>query len=212
MHQIQRPDLFTHIHKGLRLMLYELAADMQRTDFSRSDEETAIIARVLLCLDLLDEHGVHEDTSIFPAVQVMEPGTLRMLSIDHEQLASVSYSVKDAIETLRNAGAADKHIAGAELLRSFNTLVASQLHHMNREEDTALPATWKYLSDEQILAIRSGIQAKQTPERYKIWLRLMLRAMNSKEIELLHRSVQKAAPPAVVALIDAEIAELGARR
>ena len=202
-----RPDLFTSIHKALRLMLYELAADMQRADFTQSEQEAEIITRLNLCMELLEEHGVHEDKSIFPAVQVMEPGTLRMLTIDHEQLGNVASAVSESIESLRIASITEKPQAGAALLRLFNTLVAAQLGHMNREEETALPATWKYLSDEQIVGIRTRIQTGQSPERYRIWLRMMMRALSDGELSGMYAGAKLSAPPAVVELIDGVASE-----
>jgi hypothetical protein len=45
-----------------------------------------------------------------------------------------------------------------------------------------LPLTWKYLTDDQIRAIRAKIQMAMPPERYSEWIKWMVSSLNVNEL------------------------------
>jgi hypothetical protein len=45
-----------------------------------------------------------------------------------------------------------------------------------------LPLTWKYLTDDQIRAIRAKIQMAMPPERYREWIKWMVSSLNVNEL------------------------------
>ena len=70
--------------------------------------------------------------------------------------------------------------------------------HLNNEEATLLPLTWKYLTDDQIRAIRAKIQMATPPERYGEWLKWMISSLNVNELIGLFSGMKMAAPPQVL--------------
>jgi hypothetical protein len=79
-----------------------------------------------------------------------------------------------------------------------NNLLASYLVHLNNEEATLLPLTWKYLTDDQICAIRAKIQMATPPERYREWMKWMVSSLNVIELIGLFSGMKMAAPPQVL--------------
>ena len=65
---------------------------------------------------------------------------------------------------------------------------------MNHEEATVLGASMKYLTDEELIAIRTRIQTKIPPERYSIWLKWMLKSLNNQELTGLISGMKVSAP------------------
>jgi hypothetical protein len=52
----------------------------------------------------------------------------------------------------------------------FNNFAASYLVNLNHEDATVLEASFKYSSDEELVAIGTRIQTKILLERYEKWL------------------------------------------
>ena len=59
-----RDDLFTHIHKGLRLGLFELTISAGATDWTDPSEVAALEAQWRPLLNFLHSHTRHEDDHI----------------------------------------------------------------------------------------------------------------------------------------------------
>jgi hypothetical protein len=87
---------------------------------------------------------------------------------------------------------------GNKLNSMVNNLLASYLVHLNNEEATLLPLTWKYLTDDQIRAIRAKIQMATPPERYGEWMKWMVSSLNVNELIGLFSGIKMTAPPRVL--------------
>ncbi|MBK7500381.1 MAG: hypothetical protein IPI19_15175 [Ignavibacteriales bacterium] len=83
---------------------------------------------------------------------------------------------------------------GNSLNSLFNDFIADYLAHMNHEEATVLEASFKYLTDEELIAIRTRIQSNVPPDRYKVWMNWMLRSLNNSELIGLLGSMKTGAP------------------
>ena len=113
------------------------------------------------------------------------------MKITQEKLNQVKKQIEKTDKVLDK----DKRlIYGSELNTIFNDFAANYLAHMNHEEATFLEASLKYLTDEELIAIRSRIQSKIPPERYKIWLHWMLKSLNNSELIGLLGGMKASAP------------------
>jgi hypothetical protein len=50
-------------------MLYETAAELQRTDFNNYEEVTSVLAIFYAVVDVFDKHAYNEDHFVFSAVE-----------------------------------------------------------------------------------------------------------------------------------------------
>lgn len=196
--QLRKTDLFTFIHKAIRSIIYNAASNLQSADFADINESGKLLTSLQSQLELLHEHAVHEDNIIFPEIQNNEPELIKELGDEHSMLEEKLNKVKMQILKTNNAKDKDKRLEyGTELNMIFNDFAANYLAHMNHEEVTVLDATRKYLTDEELIAIRTRIQTQIPSERYKLWLLWMLRSLNNSELIGLLGGMKVSAPPQV---------------
>lgn len=196
--QLTKTDLFTFIHKALRSLIYNLSSKLQTADFSSELESKNIVSILRHDLGLLHEHADHEDNIIFPEVKNEEPEMIKVLENEHIEIGEKLNVLNNILDLLQNETESKIRLKlGNELNFLFNDFAASYLNHMNHEESTVLEASQKYLSDEELIAIRTRIQTKIPPERYRIWLDWMLRSANITELIGLLNAMKINAPKPV---------------
>lgn len=196
--QLRKTDLFTFIHKALRSIIYNAASNLQSADFADTNEVNNLLTSLKQHLELLHEHAVHEDNIIFPEIQNNEPDMINELNEEHKTLEKKLNKLKSLIDKIDQAtNNEDRLLLGVDLNNLFNDFAASYLAHMNHEEVTVLEASLKYLTDEELVAIRTRIQTKIPSDRYKIWLYWMLKSLNKSELIGLLGGMKASASPQV---------------
>lgn len=196
--QLKKTDLFTFIHKSIRSMIYYGGIKLQSADFTDSNESMKLIVSLKNDLELLHEHAVHEDNIIFPEIAENEPEMIKILNDEHKDLEEkLSRILSLADKILKEADDIKRLNLGSALNNLFNNFAASYLAHMNHEEATVLEASFKYLTDDELIAIRTRIQKNIPPERYKIWLNWMLKSLNDSELIGLLGGMKASAPPEI---------------
>ncbi len=209
--QMPREDLFTPIHKAIRSMIYELGSKLQKTDFTDVSATDVIITELkhnlksanytcIICM--LHEHGEHEDQWIFPQLSQYDSDVVDAMIQEHaettRQIVEISRLSDDLVQLEDNAQRIE---AGIRLNTVVNKLLAFYLTHLNNEEATILPLTWKYLTDDEIRAIRTKIQMAIPPERYGEQMRWIVLSLNVNELVEIFSGMKKATPPSVWKMI-----------
>ncbi|MFH1143424.1 MAG: hemerythrin domain-containing protein [Candidatus Eisenbacteria bacterium] len=196
---MERLDLLTPIHKGIRALIYHLGFDLQRTDFSDPPASAEVVRRLLHDLDLLHRHGRDEEKFIFPRVGRFEIGLVGLLRREHEEIEVRIVEAREGgreLETLAVPEA--RPAAGARLNRVFNALAAFYLAHMNHEEAMLLPVSWRHFTDAELGAIRGEIQKSMTPDVLREWMRWIFSALNDAELADLLKGMRSSAPPEIL--------------
>lgn len=193
--QLRKTDLFTFIHKSIRSMIYNAASKLQTADFSDEKEVKILLVSLRNDLDLLHEHAVNEDNIIFPEIANEEPQMIELLNEEHKKLESKLNGILALIEKIEHSNSVEERVQLGNSLNSlFNDFIADYLAHMNHEEATVLEASIKYLTDEELIAIRTRIQSNVPPDKYKVWMNWMLRSLNNSELIGLLGSMKTGAP------------------
>ena len=193
--QLRKTDLFTFIHKSIRSMIYNAASKLQTADFTDEKEVKILLVSLRNDLDLLHEHAVNEDNIIFPEIANEEPQMIELLNEEHKKLESKLNDLLVLIEKTEQSNSIEERmLLGNSLNSLFNDFIADYLAHMNHEESTVLEASFKYLTDEELIAIRTRIQSNVPPDRYKVWMNWMLRSLNNSELIGLLGSMKTGAP------------------
>ena len=193
--QLRKTDLFTFIHKSIRSMIYNAASKLQTADFTDEKEVKILLVSLRNDLDLLHEHAVNEDNIIFPEIANEEPQMIELLNEEHKKLESKLNGLLVLIEKTEHSNSIEERmLLGNSLNSLFNDFIADYLAHMNHEEATVLEASFKYLTDEELIAIRTRIQSNVPPDRYKVWMNWMLRSLNNSELIGLLGSMKTGAP------------------
>lgn len=206
--QIPREDLFTPIHKGIRSMIYELGTKLQKLDFTDLQATESIVKQLehnlqsanstcIVCM--LHEHAGHEEESIFPQIAPHDSKVVDTLIQAHVEITKQVLEIsKVADELLQRKDNDQRMELGTKLNAMVNNLFAYYLAHLNNEETTILPLTWKYLTDDQMRAIRAKIQMATPPERYAEWIRWILSSLNADELVGMLSGMKLSAPPQVL--------------
>ena len=196
--QLRKTDLFTFIHKSIRSMIYNAASKLQTADFTDEKEVKNLLTSLRHDLDLLHEHAVNEDNIIFPEIADEEPQMIEVLNEEHKKLEAKLNSILALIEKIEHTNSIEERmLLGNSLNSLFNDFIADYLAHMNHEESTVLEASFKYLTDEELIAIRTRIQSNVPPDRYKVWMNWMLKSLNNSELIGLLSGMKAGAPPQV---------------
>ena len=196
--QLRKTDLFTFIHKSIRSLIYNAASKLQTADFTDEKEVKNLLTSLRHDLDLLHEHAVNEDNIIFPEIADEEPQMIEVLNEEHKKLETKLNSILVLIEKIEHTNSMEERmLLGNSLNSLFNDFIADYLTHMNHEEATVLEASLKYLTNEELIAIRTRIQSNVPPDRYKIWMNWMLKSLNNFELIGLLSGMKAGAPPQV---------------
>lgn len=177
-----RYNLFNQIHKALRNLLYSTALDIQRTDFSMASAGETI-DKVLLVLDLFEEHAHHEDMHILSMVAKCDAKLAAEFESDHEIDHKLSETLREHSAAWQKATNNKERIAlGQAIFYGFNEFVAFNLYHMNREENILLFTLWKHYTDQDLLMAEKAIIESIKPETLMLESQWMMRSLSNTEI------------------------------
>lgn len=177
-----RYNVFNQIHKGLRNLMYSTALDIQRTDFSQASARETV-DKVLLVLDLFEEHARHEDVHLLSMVAKCDAALAADFESDHEIDLKLSETLKDHVAQWLKAASNNERIAlGQAIFYAFNEFIAFNLYHMNREENILLYTLWKHYTDQDLLMAEKAIVESIKPEMLMLESQWMMRSLNNAEI------------------------------
>jgi hypothetical protein len=211
---MERYNIFYQIHKGLRVMLYNSATLIQRTDFTNEEEAAEAIDRINEVILLFDKHAHSEDHHILNAIEAHDPSVAELFIdehvLDHElgnKLITLTriYGSLDQDETREELGSA--------IRLAFTEFLVFNLQHMAKEEKELNQKLWNYFSDDELHAmtgtIINGIPSDML-QQYNIW---MMRGLSNLEIIGWLRQVRSSAPDFVFSgMLELAEAELDQQR
>jgi hypothetical protein len=188
-----RFNMYRDVHKGLRLLLSELLVSAGRTDFGCQGELERLRVQVQGVFALLKAHAHHENSVFGPVLEAHCPRVASALEADHEeheaQLLELS-CLLTAIDPRRADAAERGHQFGLGLARVVGELLA----HMSDEEQQAMPALWRKLSDQRLAELSGRLIADLAAWERPLWLKCMLPALNRRERAALLVRMRAAMP------------------
>src|ERR1022692_3642552 len=122
---MQRVDLFTTVHKALRALIYHLSTMLQTADFTDERATTASLAALEHFLELLHEHAMHEDRTVFAETHKFEPEMVDELEAEHHQIdVHLDQVHKSSARVLAATTNEERIAAGDSLNRAVNNFIA----------------------------------------------------------------------------------------
>jgi len=202
----ERENLFRPIHKGIRLMLYQLGAQLQATDFLMEASSNQLVARLkrdlgnassncILCL--MTTHSHHEEGDIFSHVRVYDPDAVGIAMKEHAEVVSRIHDLSKTCDEVIGLTDRSRRIEfGDRLVQDANDVVALYLSHMNHEEALLVPIMWERFTDEQLRSMRQAFYDHIPLPLFETWMHWTLPAMNMEELVVLYSGLKKD-PPSV---------------
>lgn len=164
------PDIFTNVHKGIRLALFSACLALGRAgdDGARGDLARAQMREVL---HFVAHHGDNEDLLLLPLLAEHAPETFQRIQAAHVRVQAALDSLRAALETAPPAA----------LYAQTCSFIALYLEHMNEEEHELEPAIRQALSVEQLAAFGRRSVERTAPADQKMMLSFMLPAMTGSD-------------------------------
>lgn len=199
--QQSRYNIFNQIHKGLRAMLYDTALRIQQTDFSQEEQAVPTMLQLEKLLVYFDQHADHEDEFILPAIRKHAKLLVEELESEHVTDHALSHSLNKHIKEWRSSLNENvKRRAGFHMLYDFNSFVAFNLYHMNKEELLFNQVLWEHYTDEEIFLIEHALISTIPPDMLVDESRWIMRGINNEEVIGWLNGVKNNAPPEVFAV------------
>ncbi len=190
-----RDDLFTHIHKALRLALFDVTVRCGRTDWTAPDEVADLAGRWRPLLALLRAHTAHEEDHILRILDLYDPATTEAPGDQHGDLDDL---LDDLAERFDMIVEQPEPAAGLALYRDLARFVASYLPHLHDEETRVMGRIWECCSDEEIAATRQRFMEEITPDLQATTVEYMLPAIDKASRRDLIAGLAASAPTPVL--------------
>jgi hypothetical protein len=176
-----RYNLYTKIHKGLRIAQTALMNRMGSTDFENEESCAALLSDLRGHLVLAASHLDSEDTFIHPALEARKPGASRIIANQHDHHAKSFEAIHGLIDAVEKAAPADRAALGYRLYLRFSAFFADDLQHMLEEETVVMETMQSLYTDEELIGIEMQIVAAIPPEKMAQYVPLMAKGINRKE-------------------------------
>ncbi|MFT3911914.1 MAG: hemerythrin domain-containing protein [Ferruginibacter sp.] len=180
---MQRYNIFNLKHKGLRVMLYETAIDLQHTSFDNAESAAEAISKVESVLHAFHSHAEHEDKFVLPALKRYNAELIEEFQSEHAMDELLTQNINKLIAAFKFA--TDKEaltVAGYALTMAFNEFIAFNLYHMNKEENKINKTLWEYYNDAELAQITRTIIASIPPNILTEETRWMVKGASDTEI------------------------------
>lgn len=211
---MKRNNIFKLIHKGLRHMLYDIAIQLQKTDFNNQEEAETILEKISTVMDLFDKHAFSEDNFVLTALKKLEPAVTNIFEHEHVLDHQLSDNMRSLLKSFKDAATDEEKInSGSAISIAFVEFMVFNLKHMAKEEDVLNKLLWKYFTDEQLGDITKDIVA-HIPNDYLIKNnRWMMRSISNSDAATWLIDVKNNAPGFVFEnMMQLAVNELGAER
>ncbi|MFZ5757145.1 MAG: hypothetical protein ACOY3X_09595 [Pseudomonadota bacterium] len=171
---LQRVDLYTLVHKGLRARLCNLLVAAGRLDHSSDAAVALLLADLRETLALLARHAGLEDRHVHTAMERRRPGTRHACAREHAVHRRDLEELLTLALRLEHLPALRRQVAATELYQVLARTVAHQLEHLALEESVNNRVLWDAFSDDELRAIEQAMAAELTPDEHSIFLRTLL--------------------------------------
>ncbi len=203
-----RHDLYTRIHKALRLFMSDTLARIGRADGEAPAELRAAMAQLRSLLALLRQHTQHEHDVVRPVLEARLPGATMRSEADHAAHLEAIDALHDAADELDASTPAERAAMLAGLYRELALLAALHFQHMHDEETTLAPALWTVCDDAELRALEQRILSRQLPQEQAESLRWIAASASVPELLGMLATVRRIAPPAAFAGLLGQVCEL----
>ncbi|MHA2289113.1 MAG: hemerythrin domain-containing protein [Promethearchaeota archaeon] len=191
-----RFDVYTPIHKAIRLIMTEIMYELGKSDANNISELKSIEGKLEDLWNLLEAHAEGEEEFIFPHLKREAESIFLKLKQAHENFEKEISNLRSGFREI--TGDAIERDKRPRLLSAFtkqyNTFLSQYFSHLQDEELEANPILWNSLSDIELMGIINSIVAKQPPELMQYLLPYYFKAINPMERAGLLMGMKKNMP------------------
>lgn len=206
-----RHDLYSSIHKALRLMMCDTLQRVGCMDVHDELELQDALDSVDRLRLLLASHLEHENRFVHPAIEARRPGASAAVAGQHAQHEAALDELSARTAALRAPASPERAAQAAALYRCLAVFVGENLIHMVQEETVHNALLWALYSDDELLALQDRLVAHVPPPVMMQLLPWMARSFAPAELAGMLAGMQQQLPPdamrAVLALVREQLDE-----
>lgn len=176
-----RLDLYTGIHKALRLFMTRTLTLVGSTDAGHAAEVAAALDQVERLLALCELHLHDENTFVHPVLERACPGLSTRIAGEHAHHLEAIADLRELAACVAAGRDATRTSALDRLYRGLALFVADNFQHMHVEETVHNPALWAACSDEDLAAVEQAIVASIPPAVMAEALQWFIPALSAPE-------------------------------
>ena len=196
----QRMEMYRHIHKAIRHILYSTALTLGSADFRHDKTMRESLDNMRGTITQLQERAGHEETFVHPALEGRMPGITKAFEDNHEDDERLFDRMRELGGQIEAAGDSDQRVSLAnQLYGIFNTYISDYLGHLDREEAELQQALWDHFTDQELADIDHQIMGSVPPERMCVWVPVICNSFNASELTAIMADMKQGAPPEVFA-------------
>lgn len=195
----RRVDLYTTIHKGLRVFMTRTLEAVGRMDAADAADVAQTIAQLRALLGLMRTHMHVENQFLHPALEARRPGASRRTAGEHAGHEEAFEELHSATLALERADRAARGGAATLLYRRLSLFVGENLEHMHFEETENNALLWATYSDAELDRIHDALLASIAAEERALALHWMLPALSAAERAGMLTEMQAKLPAAAFA-------------
>jgi iron-sulfur cluster repair protein YtfE (RIC family) len=192
-------DLYTNVHKGQRMNLFNLGILAGTIDYSSQKSIGEFYNQLLQMKDDMHLHATLEETCIHPLLTERVPEGAKDLEKDHQEMRQRLDSLVAHFESIRAKRKEFERSRELELefYRALNRFNAFYLIHIDKEEEIIHPTLWSLCTDKEMRMAFSKVLRSQTPQQTVQSMKVMLPAANLGERIQLFMAAKPNMPPQV---------------
>ncbi|MDR7120908.1 hypothetical protein [Rheinheimera soli] len=186
---MDRYNIYTFIHKGLRRALFKQLIELGQLDEANPVAMQQCLEAIQQLLMCFSRYHHHEKQFIQPLLPVFSITQQEHLQYEHKL-----HELNDLIERINSMPAVISASALHQLYLQLSLFCATQLQQMYTEETQMMEYLWRQHNDEQLHAIHNQlVQSQSDTEQYQT-LRLILPALTETERLSVLLTLQKQMP------------------
>lgn len=187
-----RVDLYSSIHKALRLFMSDTLGRVGWLDVDDADERDATLAQVDALLQLCRQHVAHENQFVHTAIEARRAGESAHVAAQHDEHLDAIGDLQTEAAALR---AQPTPAAAHRFYRHLAVFVAENFEHMNLEETVHNRALWAAYSDAELQTIHERLVTSIPAFEMALVLRWMVPALTPAERAAMLGAMQQQMPP-----------------
>lgn len=187
-------DAYRDIHKGVRAELFAVTATAGNTDPSDRQGRAALSAHVVDLVELLVDHGGHEDTHILPVLEEHAPTLFERNATDHAALDARLVRIAERASAMVAAVPAEQRARVHNLYLDLASFTGAYLAHLEFEERMVMPALLGAIGVDASVGIHHAIVSSVPPPVMAKTLASMMPAMNIDDRAEMLGAMQASAP------------------
>lgn len=191
---INRVDVYTEVHKGLRRELCDWVARIGRLDAENAAEIGQARLDFSALSSMLNTHARHEERWVHPLLSACAPDLVTELESEHNDHEARFELVVETFDRLNEGGSSAPWAQLQTLYRKFAEYCGHYLIHLAREEGEAMLALQSKHTDDELMGLSNDIRGSTPPEEMASFLAAMIPAMNVRERVTLFGGIKANAP------------------